>query len=224
MTNACLFSGGKDSTLALHMAMAQGIKIDLLITMQTENEYSYMFHYPNIDATKLQAEALGIKQIIIKTKGVKEEELMDLEAALVDNDVKLIVSGAIASTYQRDRINIIAKKHGIKSITPLWGIAPEKEFAELIENYEVIIVQVSADGFDESFIGGKIDLEMVERLQKLYQEYGISQLFEGGEAETFVLNAPLFQKRIVIDQADKIWDGKVGRYLIQKARLVDKDK
>ena len=124
MTNACLFSGGKDSTLALHKAIAQGIKIDLLLTMQTENEYSYMFHYPNIDATKLQAEALGIKQIIIKTRGIKEDELRDLEAALVDNDVKLIVSGAIASTYQRDRIDAIAKSHGIKSITPLWGIAP----------------------------------------------------------------------------------------------------
>lgn len=224
MVNACLFSGGKDSTLALHRAIAQGIEIDLLITIQTANEYSYMFHYPNIDATKLQAQALGIRQVIVKTKGDKEDELRDLEIALVDNEVKLVVVGAIASTYQKERVEAIANRHNIKTMMPLWHISPEVEFKELLEYYNVIITQVSAEGFDQSFVGEKLDSAMVARISELHQKYQINMLFEGGEAETFVLDAPLFKQKIVIDDAVKQWDGQVGRYLIQKARLADKDK
>ena len=46
---ACLFSGGKDSTLALHKVYETGKKTDLLITMKPENDFSYMFHKPNLE-------------------------------------------------------------------------------------------------------------------------------------------------------------------------------
>ncbi|MDE1869420.1 MAG: diphthine--ammonia ligase [Candidatus Micrarchaeota archaeon] len=222
MVNACLFSGGKDSTLALHKVVEQGTQIDLLITVQAENEYSYMFHHPNIDATRLQADALGIPQIIVKTKGLKEEELIEMEEAFVENEVKLIVSGAIASTYQKERIERIAKKLNIKSLTPLWGIKADVEYAELIGKYDAIVTQVSAEGLDQSFLGAKIDNELVARLRQVFEKYKINMLFEGGEAETYVLDAPLFKKKVVIDKAEQVWDGKVGRYLIEKAHLVDK--
>ncbi|HVA82955.1 MAG TPA: diphthine--ammonia ligase [Candidatus Aquilonibacter sp.] len=222
MTNACLFSGGKDSNFALQKAIASGIKIDLLITVQTQNDFSYMFHYPNIEATKLQAEALGIPQVIVKTKGLKEDEVIDLERALVDNDVKLFVSGAIASEYQKERVDGIAKRNKMKSIAPLWHIDPEVELKEIVDNYEVIISQVSAEGFDRSYVGAKIDAQMVERLRELKEKHGINLLFEGGEAETFVLNAPLFKKKIVIEESETLWNGSVGRFVIKKAKLVDK--
>ncbi|MGI0141521.1 MAG: diphthine--ammonia ligase [Candidatus Micrarchaeales archaeon] len=224
MVNASLFSGGKDSVLALHKAIESGIEIDLLITMQSANEYSYMFHYPNIDATGLQAEALGIKQIIMRTEGKSETELLDLESALVDNEVNLVVSGAIASNYQKERLDKITKAHSIKSVTPLWGIKPEVELEEITQNFDSIITQVSAEGFDKSYLGAKIDNAMVEKLKDLNSKYGINMLFEGGEAETFVRDAPLFKKKIVIDQSDTVWQGQVGRYLITKAHLADKDK
>ena len=124
MTNACLFSGGKDSTLALHKVVNSGIKIELLITFLSENKFSYMFHYPNAKQTSLQAEALGIKQIFIKTEGKKEEELKDLEKALVENNVTLLVTGATYSRYQADRIQKITDKHKIENIAPLWHIDP----------------------------------------------------------------------------------------------------
>ena len=48
MSNACLLSGGKDSTMALHKTIGLGVKIDLLITIVSKNKESYMFHYPNV--------------------------------------------------------------------------------------------------------------------------------------------------------------------------------
>ncbi len=220
--NACLFSGGKDSTLALHKAVKIGISIDLLITMRPENQYSYMFHYPNVERTSLQAESLGIKQVFSHTKGEKELELNDLEQALEDNDVKVLVTGATYSSYQADRINGICRKLGIDSIAPLWHIEPVEELNELSGTFNAIITSVSAEGFDESFLGKKIDSGMISRLQELNRKYKINMLFEGGEAESFVLDAPLFKKRIVIDDARSEWNGSSGRYLIEKAHLEKK--
>ena len=65
-----LFSGGKDSTLALHYA-AEKEEVACLITLVSENKESYMFHTPNIDITILQAEALGLPQITKITQGQK---------------------------------------------------------------------------------------------------------------------------------------------------------
>ena len=128
---ACLYSGGKDSTLALHKAYMEGNKTELLITMISKNEYSYMFHRPNVEFSGMQAKALGIRHLLVMTEGEKERELDDIEIALNDNSVTKLITGAVASTYQRDRINRICEKLGIEHISPLWGIDPMEELNAL---------------------------------------------------------------------------------------------
>jgi len=217
MANACLFSGGKDSVLALHKAFWLGVRVDLLITMAPKSRDSYMFHYPNIGFTKLQAEALGIRQVLVETEGAKEEELYDLEEALAKNNVATIVTGAIASRYQADRINKIASKLGIEHIAPLWHMDQMEELKEVAKNFEAIITSVSAEGLDESFLGRKIDDAVVGRIGEISRKYGINPAFEGGEAETFVLNAPLFRKGIKIKKAHIEWHSETGIYFIDDA-------
>ncbi|MGC8669736.1 MAG: TIGR00289 family protein [Candidatus Micrarchaeia archaeon] len=218
---ACLFSGGKDSTLALHKASKDG-NVDFLITMLSENEDSYMFHKPNINFTKLQAEAMGIEHKIFKTKGEKELELADLEKALVENNVTELVTGATSSEYQKSRIDKLCSDHGIKHIAPLWHINPAEELEEISRDYYAIITKVAAEGLDDTYLGARIDNSMIEKLKLLNQKYGVNMLFEGGEAESFVLDAPLFKKRIKIEKAQKKWDGFVGFYTIEDAVLVSK--
>ncbi len=222
MSNACLYSGGKDSTLALHKAMASGAKIDLLLTMLPENKESYMFHYPNLHVTKLQAEALGIRQVFFKTEGKKEDELKDLEKAFKDNGVELLVTGATYSRYQADRIRKITDRLGIENMAPLWHIEPLAELNELAERFEAIITSVSAEGFDDSYLGARIDQGMINKLILLNQKYNINMLFEGGEAESFVLDAPLFKKKIKVSKARKDWNGSRGTYTIEEAELAKK--
>lgn len=222
MTNACLFSGGKDSMLALHKAMELGADIDLLITMRSANKESYMFHYPNVGLTELQAHALGMRHVFAETEGRKEEELEDLEEALKVNDVKLLVTGATFSKYQADRINAIAKKLGVEHVAPLWHIEPLDELNELAERYNTIITSVSAEGLDVSLLGKRIDKNIIEALKEANEKYGINLVFEGGEAETFVLDAPLFKKKIVVEKARVERSGANGVYLIEKAALADK--
>ncbi|MEM0201316.1 MAG: diphthine--ammonia ligase [Candidatus Micrarchaeaceae archaeon] len=222
MTNACLFSGGKDSTLALHKVINAGINVDLLITFLSENKFSYMFHYPNAKQTSLQAEALGIKQIFIKTEGKKEEELKDLEDALVKNNVTLLITGATFSKYQADRIKKITDKHKIENIAPLWHVDPIVELTELSENFNVIISAVAADGLNDTHLGRRIDKQLIEELIDLNKKNGINLVFEGGEAESFVLDGPLFKKRIKIIKAKKEWNGERGVLEIEEAILENK--
>lgn len=219
---ACLFSGGKDSTLAVHRMHENGKDVELLLTAFSKNDYSYMFHTPNIRLSSMQAESLGIKQATFDTEGIKDEELIDLERALKEHDVTELVTGAVASNYQKARIDAICNKLGILHVSPLWHIDPLEELGEISRNFNAIIMQVSAEGFDDSMLGAKIDAKIVEKLVALNKRYGINMLFEGGEAETFVLDAPLFKKRLEVVAYHKEWSGMTGRYLIDKLRFVDK--
>ncbi len=219
---AALFSGGKDSTLAIHRAKALGKEVELLITMVSENDFSYMFHKPNINLTELQAEALGMKRAVYHTKGEKEKELADIELSLKENNVTELVTGAVASSYQKDRIGAICKRLSINAISPLWRIDPMEELEELSGNYDVIITQVAAEGFDESMLGSRIDAALIERLRSINARYRTSMLFEGGEAESLVLDAPMFRKRISIGKSHIERDGSVSRYVVDSAVLTDK--
>jgi len=77
-----LYSGGKDSTLALIKAQ-QHHEVACLISIISENKESFMFHTPNIDMTLLQSQALGIPLVRVTTKGEKEKELEDLKKRLM---------------------------------------------------------------------------------------------------------------------------------------------
>ena len=79
MRVGALFSGGKDSTYAAYLARQRGDELGCLITLSPARSDSYMFHYPNIRWTAMQAQAMRLPQVTQETKGVKEEELADLE-------------------------------------------------------------------------------------------------------------------------------------------------
>lgn len=225
MKLAALVSGGKDSIFAMYAMKQKCHQITHILTMMPTREDSYMFHHPNVHLTAMQAELMGIPQIIGKTKGEKEKELKDLEAliAKVKGKVDGIVTGALYSNYQKVRIDAIAKKLGLKSEAPLWNIDLKHYWNLLLENkFEVIITAVAAEGLDESWLGRKIDEKAVSELIKISEKNKINIAGEGGEFETFVLDCPLFSKRIEIIEARKVWKGNSGVYNIDCARTIPK--
>ncbi len=198
MKVAALFSGGKDSVFSIYIAKQWGWDISHLVTVYPENKDSWMFHSINIHLTEKLSEAINIPLIRKQTKGKKEEELNDLKEILKDLDINGVISGAIASEYQRTRIEKICHEIGIKSFTPIWHKNQELILREQINaGFEIIIVGVFAYGFDETWLGKTINGKTINDIQQLKKKYSINTAGEGGEFETLTLNGPIFRKKLI---------------------------
>jgi len=225
LRSAILFSGGKDSALALFYALKY-TDVKCLIIIESKNPESYMFHTPNIRWAKVQAKAAGIPCIVHSTKGNKEEELKDLKSAIknakIKYEVQSIVTGAIESVYQASRVQTITNELGMECFNPLWQKDQLEILDELIKKkFEVIIGGIAGEGFDKSWLGRTLDEKMIHELMELNKKYGINPAFEGGEAESMVLNAPFFKKRLMVKKAKSIMTGEnSGYYDIEELDLV----
>ncbi len=220
MRCAALLSGGKDSVLALHVAHERGYDITHAVTMVPEADDSWMFHVPNLHVVPLQAESMEIPLVEVPTSGEAESEVDDLEEALAELDVDAVVSGAVASEYQRTRIERVGHRLGLKTFTPLWHKSGEAILGTLIDaRYEVRIIAVAADGFREEWLGRRITPATVEHLEILRKRNGIHIAGEGGEYETLVLDAPLFARRIAVEQATPLWERDHGVWHVELASL-----
>ena len=226
MKSVILYSGGKDSTMAVYKAINNNDEIYALLAMVSRNKESYMFHVPNIHMVDYCAAAMEIPTVDVVTDGVKEEELDDVENALIrlkNKGVECVYSGALESVYQKSRIDGICERIGLKSVSPLWHVDPVEYMRELVdEGFEIIISSTAAYGLTKDWLGRTITHEVIDELIKLNEKYGLHPAFEGGEAETLVLDAPFYDRRIVIDDAEIIWNVDSGVYNITKAHLEEK--
>ncbi len=226
MNLAALVSGGKDSLYALYLAgKKNGIKC--VVSVASENPESYMFHVPNVHLVAEQAKAMGIELVMKATRGEKEKELDDLKAVLRELEgIDGIVTGAIESNYQKQRIDKICRELGLKSIAPLWHKSPENLLKAMIrDGFEIIITAVAAPPLDEDWLGRRIDEECVEELVELNKKYGIHPCGEGGEYESLVLDCPMFSKKLVVTKAEKHWDAKSrSGYMVVDAKLAEKNR
>lgn len=228
MKVAVLFSGGKDSTFALSWAQLQGWDVKGLVTMTSSNPDSYMFHTPNIWIVKLQAECLDLPLLFHETPGEKEKELEDLRDALVSAKeqwaIDGLITGAVGSNYQEERINRICHELGIKTYSPLWHKDQEQLVEEMIAaGFDIRIQAIAGDGLTEKFLGAQITPELFLELKKLHKTHGIHVAGEGGEYESLILDGPLFSKRIEVVSAEPQMDtAHSGRWKIIDAKIVEK--
>ncbi len=219
MKIGALVSGGKDGLFAAYEA-SKDHDLCCLIVLKSRNPESYMFHIPNVELVKLQAECMEVPIVFLETDGVKEEELKDLKQAIeiAKHKYKIsgVVSGAIESNYQKKRIADICKKLKLDSITPIWHVNSFLYTRELLKNFEIIITGVAAEGLSSSDLGKRFDLAFLDKIKKLQ----IHKFGEGGEFETFVLDCPLFKKKIEVREAEKKMENEcTGQYIIYSTVL-----
>src|SRR3989344_6705655 len=198
MKLASLFSGGKDSTYALYLAKKFSHEIACIITMDSQNKDSYMFHTP-VDNVGYLAARMQLPLIKFSTQGKKEKELVDLKKAIKlaikKYEIEGVVTGAVASTYQASRMQKICNELDIYCFNPLWQKNQIALLNELIKNnFKFKIVKVAADGLNNSWINKILDKKSIIELIKLSQRYKFSVTGEWGEIETEIIDCPLFKK------------------------------
>ena len=225
MNLGSLFSGGKDSTFAIYLAQKQGHEVTCLLSIFTKSEESHLLHYPNLKWTKLQSESMKIPQLTINSKSDEtDDELFALENLLQNAKdqfhIEGLVHGGIKSQFQKEKFETLCSKLDLIAVTPLWNTEPEQYMNDLLEsNFVFIMTTVSSDGLDDTWLGKQISKSDIDILKHLSEKFGFNLNFEGGEAETFVVDCPLFSNSIKINQAKKIWDGYRGRFEIMDAGL-----
>ena len=122
----------------------------------------------------------------------------------------------------RSRFGSNASGATVGVISPLWHENASVYMKNLLDdNFEFIICSVTTNGLDDRWLGKKITYTDLEILEKLSKKFQFNLNFEGGEAETFVLNCPLFNNPLKIIEFKKKWDGYRGRFEIVDIGLVN---
>ena len=158
MRLASLYSGGKDSTFSLYLAEQMGHEVPYLVNIVPDDEASWIFHTPNLGIVPLMAESMGKDLVTARSTGTEEGDMVGLRHALERLDVDGVVTGAIWSDYQWDRMNMVCGDLGLRVITPMW----RKDQDMLMEQFlasgiRAVIVGCYAEGLDESWLGRPID-------------------------------------------------------------------
>ena len=225
MKLAALFSGGKDSTYSIYKVKQMGHDVKCLITIFPKSPNSHLLHFPNIKLTKLQSETLKIPQIISTVDSDEPLEEINmlkilLEKAKLDFHIDGLVHGGISSEFQKKSFERVCQENNLDIITPLWKIDSKEYMNDLINShFKFDLTSVTSDGLDETWLGKIISTDDISRLKELSDKYGFNLNFEGGEAETFVTDCPLYSYPIKIDKSQTMWDGYRGRFEIEAASL-----
>jgi diphthine-ammonia ligase len=140
-----------------------------------------------------------------------------------------VSSGAIFSTYQKNRVENICERLQMQSLAYLWHRNQAELLGDMISSgLQAILIKVACYGLDPEKHLGKTIEEIRPHMMQLEQQFGANVCGEGGEYETLTLDCPLFKrKRIVIDEFKLVIHSndafaKVGYLIFKKFHLQDK--
>ena len=227
-----MYSGGKDSNFAVQYALERGWNIKYLLSVKPTRTDCYLFHFATVEHTPLQAEALGLKHYLLSCSVADPKK----EAAIVEKFVAykqktkaekvdaVLLGGTGLQATQIRSLQDALRPYGIEVFAAHSGLDHETIFREMIDKgFEIVITQVASDGLPK-WLGKTITKDNFDELKKDSEKYGFHIGFEGGYADSFVVNAPAFEKKILIEDKQKVMESTYcGHIVISKIRLVDKN-
>ena len=214
-------------------------KVSNLLHLAVKNETTMIWHELSPRIVALQAQALEFPIIQREvTWGTFEDEVKATVRKLPPADVQGIVWGirppdAPSMDDGRkigDYIHLNAEKEWVykvcgdlnaEPIMPLWEKTPEQVLTDLMENgFEVIIVVVNPEFLSEDWLGRRIDQTFLKEIRSLHQNKGVP--VGGDDYHTFVLDGPMFKKRVNILKSQKLSRNGYSILDIQDAELISK--
>lgn len=199
------WSGGKESALSLYRAINQGIKISHTMSFVSSDGRS-MSHALRLELLKAQSQALGIP---LATKEVTwetyEQGFKELVNGLKPRGLEGCVFGDVWVAEHKEWTERVCKELEIKALSPLFGEKPENLFREFIDlGFEAIVVVVKKEYLGDEWLGRKLDQDFLSELLEMNKERKVDVLGEMGEYHTFVYDGPIFKKRIIILETQKV--------------------
>ncbi len=187
------WSGGKDSMLALHRALAAGHDVIALFAMFDETGLRSRSHALPAALMREQAAALGIPLVTGRASWA------DYEAVFAAQLREFAAQGATHALFgdidlqaHRDWEEKVCGAAGLQAVLPLWG-EPRRalvdEFFAL--GYRARVVCVDARFLGAEFCGRAFDESLVADLPP-----GVDACGENGEFHTFVTDGPRFSRPV----------------------------
>jgi diphthine-ammonia ligase len=207
------WSGGKECTLATYKAISQGHEVLYLLNFISEDGQRSRSHGTKASVLALQAEAIGIPLIQVKTSWENyEENFKNVVRELKDKGIEGGVFGDIDLEEHREWVKRVCSEVGVKAFLPLWGIKPGEIIEEFLKlKFKAIVV---ATRLEENLLGKALDQALVRQISKL----GSHPCGENGEYHTFVTDGPIFRKALKVTSGeskkiDNIWFREISAEL-----------
>lgn len=204
------WSGGKDSCLACYEALQDGFDVSYLLNMAVDGRS----HGLDRGLIEAQSQAMGISLVQrVVSWSTYEDEFKKVVRELKEKGVEGGIFGDIDLQEHRDWVENTCAEVGIKAFLPLW----KRERGELIDEFisagfEAVVVCVRADVLDRRWLGRRIDKKFVRELSK----ENVDLCGEAGEYHTFVVDGPIFKKRIKILETGEVERG--GKWFLDIRR------
>ena len=191
---ALMWSGGKDSALALNRARSSGLNVARLITFFEAATGRVRFHATTVAMVEAQAAAIGIDLVAIGTSWPAMEARLDEElvairsegfAGVVLGDIHL----ADVRTWYEQRV--IAA--GLEHLEPIWGEPPAKLLQEFVDTGgRAVITCVDLKRLDGAWLGRIVDQRFIDDIIAT----GIDPSGENGEYHSFAFAGPAFAREL----------------------------
>ncbi|CAD5184286.1 diphthine--ammonia ligase-like isoform X1 [Musa acuminata AAA Group] len=227
MKVVALVSGGKDSCYAMMRCIDYGHEIVALANLMPLDDSvdeldSYMYQTVGHQIVVGYAECMGLPLFRRRIRGSTRHQHLNYKMTSGDevedmfvllNEVKkqipsitAVSSGAIASDYQRLRVESVCSRLGLVSLAYLWKQDQTLLLEEMIERGIIAItIKVAAMGLNPAKHLGRELADLIPYLLQIKELCGINVCGEGGEYETLTLDCPLFKNaRIFLDKFEVI--------------------
>ena len=182
-----LWTGGKDSALALARCHQTHGPVSLLVTFVPVGEVRFTAH--PLDRIKAQAAALGIEHLAVPiAQPYFEGYVAALQRLRTDRGIGTVVTGDIDLVDgQPNWIRECCAQAGMNALMPLWQDDRERLLRELIERgIDAEVTYVAPDRLSADWIGRRIDEQFITDIRRLSHESGIDMCGENGEYHTMV--------------------------------------
>jgi diphthine-ammonia ligase len=198
------WTGGKDGCLSLYRAISQGRDVRYLLSFWNMKRQGA--HEVDPDLLSAQAEAMGIPLIRTGFESYEEEfkrVFRDLNERVTEKEKGAKITAAVFGHIETHNalVERICDELGIELVMPIWKMNSEEIIKEVIAaGFEVILVAVRVDLLGEEWLGRRIDENFLSTLRA--HDASIDPCGENGEFHTFVLDGPIFKKRLKIVRSE----------------------
>ena len=187
---ALMWSGGKDSALALQRATTAGFRVTRLINFHDAATGRVRFHATRVNMIQAQADAAGIELRAIGTSWPEMEARLAAElAALRSEGFAGVVFGDIhladVRAWYEDRV----KAAGLEHVEPIWGEEPIQLVSEFVEaGGRAVVTCVDLSRLDSAWLGRIVDERFLVEIAATQAD----PCGENGEFHTFAFQGPVF--------------------------------